>query len=81
MAGRWSEEIFAIIFKLPLASAPLSPSSMEHSLTTHYAVEIDGISYTIPLKVRVHAIEYSPDGDETAFYVQMGQAAFSVTAS
>jgi GGDEF domain-containing protein len=80
LAGRWSEEIFAIIFDLPLASVPTTPEAMEGVLCGAYAIQLDGASHRVVLSIHVRAVERRADSAESAFYVQLGQAAFSVIA-
>jgi GGDEF domain-containing protein len=80
MAGRWSEEIFAILFKLPLTGVPITPRAMQRSLSGDYAIQTDGVCQTVRLDIHVRAVERVPDGNESTFYLQLGQAAFSVIA-
>lgn len=77
MVGRWSEEIFAIVFNLPLAGVPLSAEAMRRDLSGSYAVQLDGESNTLQLAVNIHCVERPKDSTETSFYLHLGQAAFS----
>lgn len=76
MAGRWSEEVFAIVFNLPLSGVPQSPDSMQKALSASYMVQIEGSAFEIPLAPRVGAVERPKGANESAFYLQLGHAAF-----
>ncbi len=80
MVGRWSEEVFAVVFNLPLSGAPISPESAEQSLGGNYAIQLDGASLDVPVEVRVRTVERPKDAPESAFFLQLGQAAFRATA-
>ena len=80
MTGRWSEEIFAIVFNLPLASAPVAPFAVQQALGGEYAIHLEGSTREIQVEVLVQAVERRKDSAEAAFYLQLGQAAFRVTA-
>lgn len=80
MLGRWSEGVFAIIFNLPLSGAPTTPSSLQQSLSGAYAIQLDGANHELVMEVQVHAAERPKNFAESAFYLQLGQAAFHTTA-
>lgn len=80
MLGRWSEEVFAVVFNLPLSGAPISPEAAEQSLGGNYAIQLDGASLQVAVGVRVRAVERPKDAPESAFFLQLGQAAFRTTA-
>jgi GGDEF domain-containing protein len=80
MTGRWSEEIFAVVFNLPLSGAPTTPTAMQRALNGSYAIQLDGESQDVSVKVQVQAIERASNSGETAFYLQLGQAAFDAIA-
>jgi GGDEF domain-containing protein len=77
MTGRWSEEVFAIVFNLPLAAVPLSVDAMRKDLSGNYAVQLDGESRDVQLAVNVQCVERPKDASETSFYLHLGQAAYS----
>lgn len=77
MTGRWSEEVFAIVFNLPLSGVPLTAAEMGKILSGVYAIQFEGQSHKIQLNVGVYCVERPKDSSETAFYMQLGQAAFS----
>lgn len=77
MTGRWSEEVFAIVFNLPLAGVPLSAEAMQQELAGSYSVQLDGESREVHLTVNVQCVERPKDSSETSFYLHLGQAAFS----
>jgi GGDEF domain-containing protein len=79
MAGRWSAEVFAIVFNLPLASAPASPAGMQSDLSGDYSIQVEGSSTSLSVEVAVQAIERLRDIPEATFYQELGQAAFRVT--
>lgn len=79
MAGRWSEEVFSIVFNLPLSGAPITPATVERILGGSYAIQHEGASSNIQVQVRVQAVERPKDSPESSFYLQLGQAAFNVT--
>jgi GGDEF domain-containing protein len=80
MTGRWSEEVFAIVFNLPLAGAPATPEQLCASLGGHYAIQLDLANHDLSIEVRIQAVERPKDFAESAFYLQLGQAAFHATA-
>jgi len=80
MTGRWSEEIFAIVYNLPRAGVPHSPEAMLRNLSGRYAIQLGGESHPVDLSVSVHCVERPKDSSETAFYLHLGQAAFSAIA-
>ncbi|MEP6962390.1 MAG: hypothetical protein ABI995_09930, partial [Acidobacteriota bacterium] len=80
MVGRWSEEIFAVVVNLPLSAAPVTPARMEEALSEVYTVQGDGGTQQVALTVRVHVLERPKDFSPSDFYLNLGQAAFSVIA-
>lgn len=80
MVGRWSEEVFAVVFNLPLSGAPISPERAEQSLGGEYAIQLDGNCLHVPVEVRARAVERPKDAPESAFFLQLGQAAFRASA-
>jgi GGDEF domain-containing protein len=76
MAGRWNDEVFAIAFNLPLSAVPLKPADMENTLSSAYTVQLDGSSIEVSIKTHVASAERKKDSNESAFYLQLGQAAF-----
>jgi GGDEF domain-containing protein len=80
MTGRWNEEVFAIVFNLPLSGAPMSPVLMQQTLEGAYAIQVDGDGIDVAVPIRVRAVDRPKDAPESAFYLQLGQAAFQVTA-
>lgn len=77
MVGRWSEEVFAIVFDLPLAGVPLTLVEMKDKLFGTYAIQLDGKSHEVNLASNILCVERPKDSSETAFYLHLGQAAFS----
>jgi GGDEF domain-containing protein len=77
MVGRWSEEVFAIIFNLPLSGVPISIENMRRDLSGTYAVQLDSESRKVALTVNVQCVERPRNATETSFYLHLGQAAFS----
>lgn len=77
MTGRWSEEVFAIVFNLPLVGVPVTLDEMRETLSGTYAVQLDGKSHKLHLDANVLCVERPKDSSETAFYLHLGQAAFS----
>jgi GGDEF domain-containing protein len=80
MVGRWSEDCVAIVFNLPLAGAPLPMEQLHATLGGAYSIQLDGVSHTVQLALRIQPIERPKGSNEGAFYLSLGQAAFSVTA-
>lgn len=80
MAGRWSEDVFAIVFNLPLSGAPITTGAVEKSLGDNYAIQLDGTCGDVGVAVKVLAVEHAKGAPESAFYLQLGQAAFHATA-
>jgi GGDEF domain-containing protein len=80
MAGRWSDDTFAIIFNLPLSSAPATIAQIQSKLNGTYAVQLDGSSHSVELSLGVQAIDRPKDSSEGPFFLHLGQAAFSVSA-
>lgn len=80
MAGRWSEDTFALIFNLPLNSAPATLPQFQTKLGGPYAIQHLGASHTVNLAVAVQAVERPKGSSEGPFFLHLGQAAFSVTA-
>jgi GGDEF domain-containing protein len=80
MAGRWSEDVFAIVFNLPLSGAPVTPGSVQTTLGGNYAIQLDGTTRDLIVEVQVQAVERPKSSPETAFYLQLGQTAFKVTS-
>ncbi len=76
MAGRWSDEVFAIIFNLPLSAVPIKTADMEKTLSSAYTVQLDGTSVEVSIKAHPTTVERPKDSNESAFYLQLGQAAF-----
>jgi GGDEF domain-containing protein len=76
MAGRWSDEAFALIFNLPLSAIPMKIVDMEKTLSSAYTVQIDGASIEVSIKAHITTVERPKDSNESAFYLQLGQAAF-----
>jgi len=81
VAGRWSEEVFAIIFNLPLSGAPTTPAALEKTMGGSCAIQLDGASFDIHVDVLTRAVERQKDAPEGAFYLQLGQAGFGVVTS
>ncbi len=79
MAGRWSAEVFAIIFNLPLASAPAGADALRKQLSGDYAIQVGESTTNLSVDVAVQAVERHPDAPEAAFYQNLGQAAFWVS--
>ena len=80
MPGRWSEDCFAIVFNLPLSGVPIAIDQLRSTLGGNYAIQLDGESHIVSLDLRVQAVERPKGGSEGAFFLSLGQAAFSVTA-
>lgn len=80
MVGRWSEEVFAVVFNLPLSGAPTTPEAAEQTLGGDYAVQVAGCCLDTRVEVRVRAVERPKDAPESAFFLQLGQAAFRASA-
>lgn len=76
MAGRWSDEAFALIFNLPLFAIPMKIADMESTLSSAYTVQIDGAASEVSIKAHITTVERSKHSNESAFYLQLGQAAF-----
>lgn len=76
MAGRWNDEVFAIVFNLPLMAVPLTPADMKKTLSSAYTVQLDGASIEVSISAHVTTVERPKDSNESAFYLQLGQAAF-----
>ncbi len=81
MAGRWSEEIFAVVFNLPLSGTPTTPAAMQQSVGGAYSIQLDRECIEVPVSVQVQAVERPKDSGETAFYLHLGQAAFNVISA
>lgn len=80
MAGRWSDDTFAIIFNLPLNSAPATIAQVQAKLSGVYAVQQGGASHSLDLSASVCAVEHLKGSSEGVFFLHLGQAAFSVSA-
>lgn len=80
LAGRWSEDTFAVIFDLPLNSAPATLPQIRAKLGGPYAIQHLGASHTVNLAVAIQSVERPKGGSEGTFFLHLGQAAFSVTA-
>jgi GGDEF domain-containing protein len=80
MVGRWSEEIFAIVFNLPLAGAPVTRAAVHDALSSDYTVHLHGVATNVHPEVHVQTLERAKDSPEAAFYLRLGQAAFDATA-
>ena len=78
MAGRWSAEVFAVIFNLPLASAPASAAELRAQLSGDYAIQLEGVTTNLVVDVSVQAVERQQDTPEAAFYQALGSTAFQV---
>lgn len=81
MTGRWGEDCFAVVFNLPLTSAPLYRRDTETVLSGSYALQMDGVSQQFPLTVRLRAVERVKDSPERAFYTELGRAAFEAVSA
>ena len=53
---------------------------MRRTLSGEYAIQLDGECLGVTVSVQIHAVERPKDSAETAFYLQLGQAAFNATA-
>ncbi|MEO8097215.1 MAG: GGDEF domain-containing protein [Acidobacteriota bacterium] len=80
MVGRWSDEIFAVVFNLPLHGVAATPERIVEALSGNYSLQRDGTAHALTVTVRVQAVERPKDVRESGFYLNLGQAAFSVTA-
>lgn len=80
MAGRWSEEVFAIVFNLPLSAVPIQPANMQRALSATYTVQIDGASIEVSIAAHATSVERTKDSNESAFYLKLGQATFEAIA-
>ncbi|MFM2125102.1 MAG: Diguanylate cyclase, domain [Acidobacteriota bacterium] len=80
MPGRWSEDCFAIVFNLPLSGVPVAAEQLQSTLGGNYSIQLDGESHIVSLDLRVQAVERPKGGNEGAFFLSLGQAAFSITA-
>jgi GGDEF domain-containing protein len=76
MAGRWSDEAFALIFNLPLSAIPMKLADMKTTLCSAYTVQLDGTSIEVSITAHITTVERPKDSNESAFYLQLGQAAF-----
>ncbi len=80
MAGRWSEEVFAIIFNLPLAGAPETADDLQDKLNGSYAIHLDGATTNLAVEVRVQATERSRDSAEGGFGLALAHLAIAIAA-
>jgi GGDEF domain-containing protein len=76
MAGRWSDEAFALIFNLPLSAIPMKLVEMQKTLCSAYTVQLEGASVEVSITAHIATVERPKDSNESAFYLQLGQAAF-----
>ncbi|MEO5926721.1 MAG: hypothetical protein ABIR70_23105 [Bryobacteraceae bacterium] len=80
MAGRWSEEVFAIVFNLPLPGAPISAEELESKVNGPYAIHLDGVTTNLSVEVRVQARERGRDSTEGGFCLELGHLAIAIGA-
>lgn len=78
MTGRWSEDCLAVVFNLPLASAPFHRNDAAEALSGSYALQLDGASRSFHLDVRIRGAERTKNASERAFYTELGRVAFEV---
>lgn len=77
-AGRWSDDVFAVIFDVPMACLPVTQRELQFRLDGKYAVQDNGKNHLVDLAVKTAAVERPKGAREAEFYPRLSQAVASV---
>ncbi len=78
-AGRWTEDVFAVIFDVPLSVLPVTLREVQFRLDGRYAVQENGKNTIVDLAVKTASVERRKGMPEAEFYPRLGQSVASIT--